>query len=181
MATIKDLLPLVQKIEHKYGSVLQAPYDDNDFAELRKLTYTTEQDIQIKEAQIDPNISSRVKYLIEYGFTRYETSRMLKIEPYKVANVQKLFGLDTKPRFRYQIIKNDKLYYGTNLIKLYKQMQFPSLGASSTIYKYVSWLKKHDYDYKEIDWRWGDIPNGSYYVVSSHNIKQKYNIESYLK
>lgn len=170
MAMTEGLLPLVQKVEGKYGSVTKAPDNDPTFMELQKVSGANAEFVQTKE-------EAKIRDLIIYGYKPLEIEKMGNYTVDQVTKVRKANHLSYKPNFKYMLIKDNLIYYVTNL-----SSASSILGVTiHDIKRLKDYVAKNGYNLTDIDFHWGDLPDNTRYVLTDCIVRVKHGLESYLK
>lgn len=155
MTKYQETLILLNKIEAKYGSIINCPKDDPNFKKIRGFYPSTGHGGFI-------NSSERTIYkMAREGFSVSEIAELTHINTADVAAYTKPRRIRFKTIFTYRIATpNGQKYYVTSLGKFIRII----FKISRSPVAAQTYLKARGYGVKQGIYRWKFIPNGSYYL-----------------
>ena len=155
MTKYQEILTLLNKIESKYGSIVNCPEDDPDYLRIREI-YPS-----MKHESLANNYKNKIYKLAHEGYSVTEIINQIPGDNNRIVNFIKNNRIRLKVVFKYRIASpSGDTYYITSL------SHFISLH-----FKYVpskvsktEFLKSRNYSISQGDYHWKFIRNGSYYL-----------------
>ena len=155
MTKYQEILTLLNKIESKYGSIINCPENDPDYLKIREFYPSTGHGASINDFE------DQIYKLAHEGFAAVEVVRLVSANDGAVYDYIRKHKIKFKTVFKYRIAApSGEVYYVRSLGQFVKSV-FKYPPSQSTKSK---WLKSHGYSISQGNYHWKFIRNGSYYL-----------------
>lgn len=154
---MKQALPLIHKIESKYGSISHAPEDDPDFKKIRKI-------YPIVDKKDGRTMSQKLHSLIDRGYPCSYIASQLSISKAMIYDYADRNCLQFKRSFKYLLTSiSGDIYYTTSL-KYFLETFFNATNCSNMEAR--KYLSDHGFNVKSGNYVWHQVKPGSYFLLS---------------
>lgn len=155
MNKYQETLLLLNKIESKYGSIVNCPKDDPDYLKIRDMYPAT------RHGEYINSYEQSIFKMAHTGYSVTETADLVHINVVDVANFAKQHRIRFKTVFTYRITApTGERYYVRSLAKFVRAV----FKISRPPVAFSTYLKARGYKVKKGIYRWKFISNGSYYL-----------------
>ena len=167
----EQALLLIEKLEKRYGSIINVPDSNPELQEIHRL-------LPLDRPYKDINYQ-RVHWLYRQG---YSIAHIAQVTHHSKAAINKYFltyNIKPKRAFKYRVKFNSATvaYYGTSLIYLANLLLHKNIYDAVTAKKR---LNAHGFYIRKSSYIWCQIPDGAYYSLShSNNFAVKSGLDSY--
>ncbi|NRO27720.1 hypothetical protein [Lactobacillus helveticus] len=154
MTKYQKALMLLNKIESKYGSIVDCPEDDPDYVAIRKIYPSTGHGVRVVTTE------DQIYRLAHEGYSISEIANLVSGNDGDIYDFIKQCRIGIKTVFKFRIVApTGEVYYVRSLGQFIKVMfnYHPSVSV-------LTFLKAHRYRVREGIYRWKFINNGSYYL-----------------
>lgn len=155
MTKYQKSLMLLNKIESKYGSIVNCPEDDPDYQMIRDMHPSMD------HKSLANNYKNKIYKLAHEGYSVTEIINQIPGDNNRIINFIKNNEIQLKTVFKYRIVSpTGDTYYITNLRQFVSShfMYVPSKGSR------IEFLKSRKYKVYQGKYHWCFIRNGCYYL-----------------
>lgn len=155
MTKYQEILTLLNKIESKYGSIVNCPEDDPGYLRIREIYPSTGHGKNVD------NFENQIYKLAHEGFAPVEVVRLISANDSSVYDYIKKHRIKFKTVFKYRIVApGGEVYYVRSLGQFVKSVfKYPTSQSNKS-----KWLKARGYKISQGKYHWKFIRNGSYYL-----------------
>lgn len=175
MTKYQESLLLLNKIEEKYGSIVNCPENDPNLIKVRKLLAIDQRAVKIFEPD---DTDLEIKRMLEYGYPAHVIYEKLHVRQPVVQRVKEFYGLTYKSLFKYKLTKDGQPDFYTTYVKgMTRIAKISNSFNSRTIFDLIP---KLGYEISEVSFYWGDLPDDCTYAIRRSIVYVKHGIDSWL-